>query len=201
VMTAAEVTALTKDATNRAARTLYVQLGIDVLVAVVMLLATTFGTANSWDEFNWKVLGFSLAKTIVSTIGSFVLRRFVDASSVPTPLPPAPVPPPNEDEPDPEDDPNAITNESEGDDPYQPQDVGDPDNPVEPEPGLTLHVEDPDAGEYDGTLPEELDVESPEGPLLADGGVFEDPSQRERSLDMRNPYETPERSMEDKAGE
>lgn len=88
--------ALTEDATNRAVRTAYQQLAIDVGVAVAMLIATTVGTADSWDEFNWKVLGFSVAKTIVATAASFVMRRFMDTSSVPTPLPPSPVPPPAE---------------------------------------------------------------------------------------------------------
>lgn len=91
--------ALTKDATNRAARTLYQQLGIDVLVAIAMFVSTELMSHSDWSEFNWKVLGFSFAKTILSTIASFVMRRFMDASKVPTPLPPAPVPPPNDDNP------------------------------------------------------------------------------------------------------
>lgn len=100
--------ALTKDAVNRAARTAYVQLVIDVGVAVALLLGTYFVNKSNWDEIDWKILGFSLLKTVISTIGSFLLRRFVDPSGIPTPLPPAPVPAPNDDSPKPPADGGAV---------------------------------------------------------------------------------------------
>ena len=94
VLTSEQKSALTEDATNRAVRTAYQQLGIDVLVAVAMFVATTFAVKDGWDEFNWKVLGFSLAKTVIATVAAFVMRRYMDASGIPTPLPPTPVPAP-----------------------------------------------------------------------------------------------------------
>ena len=88
------ITRLTEDATNRAWRTLLVGVAIDVAVAIALVLVTYFSERNSWGEIEWAALGFSLSRSIVQALGAFVLRRFVDASSFPTPLPPAPVPPP-----------------------------------------------------------------------------------------------------------
>jgi hypothetical protein len=85
---------LQADAQNRAWRTFLVSLIIDVGVAITLLLVTTFQDANSWGEIEWTILGFSLAKTVVASAGSFILRRYVDASRIPTPLPPSPVPQP-----------------------------------------------------------------------------------------------------------
>lgn len=93
-LTTQQKAALTEDANNRAVRTFVVQLGIDILVAIVMVLATTFGAADDWSALNWQVLGFSLVKTVIATIGAFVMRRFLDNTSLPTPLPPTPVPEP-----------------------------------------------------------------------------------------------------------
>lgn len=89
-------TRLTEDATNRGWRSLLVALTIDVGVAVVLVLVTYFAEHNSWGELEWAILGFALVKSALQAVGSFVLRRFVDASRFPTPLPPAPVPPPND---------------------------------------------------------------------------------------------------------
>lgn len=89
-------TRLTHDANNRAVRTFIVGLAIDVAVGVALVLTTYFAERNSWGEIEWTILGFSVAKSVVQAVGAFVLRRFVDASRIPTPLPPAPVPPPAE---------------------------------------------------------------------------------------------------------
>lgn len=80
---------LTTDARNRSLRTFLTGLGIDVLVGVVLVLVTTFGTANAWGDLEWTILSFSLGKSVVQAGGAFILRRFLDASRVPTPLPPA----------------------------------------------------------------------------------------------------------------
>lgn len=85
---------LQADAKNRALRTFIVNLVADVAVAIVLLLVTTFQDANSWGDIEWTVLGFSLAKTVVASAGSFILRRYIDPSGIPTPLPPSPVPQP-----------------------------------------------------------------------------------------------------------
>lgn len=87
-------TPLNVDARNRALRSFIVGLAIDVAVAVALLLVNVFGSAQSWDDLDWKIIAFSLGKTLATTIGSYVLRRFADGSAIPTPLPPSPVPPP-----------------------------------------------------------------------------------------------------------
>jgi hypothetical protein len=93
-------TPLTIDAGNRAKRSFIVGLTIDVGVALALVLVNVFTAAGGWDELDWKIIGFSLGKTLVTTAGSYVLRRFVDGSVIPTPLPPTPVPAPA--------DPNAV---------------------------------------------------------------------------------------------
>lgn len=86
--------ALTQDATNRAVRTFLVGLAIDLAVAVATLVLASLDTIT--DAQGLQVFLIALAKTCVSTVAAFVLRRFVDGSRIPTPLPPAPVPEPNE---------------------------------------------------------------------------------------------------------
>jgi hypothetical protein len=93
-------TLLQVDAKNRALRTFLVGLAMDVAVALVLVLVTAFNSADGWGDFEWKVLGFTLGKTLVTTAGSYILRRFVDPSGIPTPLPPAPVPAPADNTPE-----------------------------------------------------------------------------------------------------
>lgn len=90
---------LARDARNRALRTFVQNLAVDVGVAVVLILLPLVQDANSFGDFEWNLIVFSVAKTVVLTVFSFVMRRFMDAGPLPTPLPPAPVPPPNEDRP------------------------------------------------------------------------------------------------------
>jgi len=89
-----QLAALTEDAKNRALRTAMVGLAIDVLVGATLAVTSAFATANGWSDFQWALLGFSVAKSAVQAVGSFIMRRFLDLSSVPTPLPPAPQPMP-----------------------------------------------------------------------------------------------------------
>ena len=81
--------ALKADAKNRALRTLLVNLATDTGVALVLVLVNAFSDANGWGDFDWNILLFTLAKTAIVTAGSFILRRFLDPSGLPTPLPPA----------------------------------------------------------------------------------------------------------------
>jgi len=81
---------LTADAKNRSLRTFLVGLSIDVGVGVTLVFINAFATANDWSDIDWLILSFSLGKSIVQAAGSFILRRFVDASKIPTPLPPDP---------------------------------------------------------------------------------------------------------------
>lgn len=82
---------LSTDARNRSFRTFLNGLTVDVGVALALVLLTATSGANSWSDLEWSLLGFTLAKTGVMTAGSYVLRRYLDASPFPTPLPPAPV--------------------------------------------------------------------------------------------------------------
>lgn len=85
--------ALREDATNRALRTFLQGLAIDILVAVAVLAYTVTSGA---EPIAWAAVGASLIRTSVQTAASYVMRRFLDSSKVPTPLPPSPVPPPAE---------------------------------------------------------------------------------------------------------
>jgi hypothetical protein len=66
------------DAKNRALRTFVVGLAIDVAVAVSVVLITIFADVGSWGEIQWAIIGFTLLKTVLTTIASYILRRFVD---------------------------------------------------------------------------------------------------------------------------
>jgi Na+/melibiose symporter-like transporter len=90
------LTLLKQDAGNRAWRTFLQNIAIDVVVAVVAILVPYFQKANSFGDFEWTVIIFSVVKTIALTAFAFIMRRFLDPSSFPTPLPPAPVAAPNE---------------------------------------------------------------------------------------------------------
>lgn len=82
-------TILVNDARNRALRSFLVGLSIDVAVGIVLVLLVTFKTANGWGDIEWTILSFSVAKSFVQSAGSYILRRFLDPSDLPTPLPPA----------------------------------------------------------------------------------------------------------------
>jgi hypothetical protein len=87
--------ALTADAKNRALRTFLQGLAIDLAVAVAALILANVDSITDRDGL--VLFGIALGKTVVTTAASYVMRRYVDKSSLPTPLPPAPVPEPNED--------------------------------------------------------------------------------------------------------
>ena len=87
---------LTADAKNRGARSLYWGLLIDVIVAVALWAGVDLLAADGWGELEWTILSFSLFKSVVQAVVSFVMRRFGDASKIPTPLPPEPVGEPND---------------------------------------------------------------------------------------------------------
>lgn len=77
------------DAQNRAVRTFVTGLGIDVLVAIALTIIAVFASADGWGTLEWFAISFSFAKSILQAIASYILRRFLDQSGVPTPLPPA----------------------------------------------------------------------------------------------------------------
>ncbi len=91
-------TTLVVDARNRALRTFLQGLGFDVLGALVLLLLPLFTDAQGWGDFDWKLLGFLVIKTVVVTGFSYLMRTVLDRSVVPTPLPPADPGEPDDDE-------------------------------------------------------------------------------------------------------
>ena len=85
-------TPITRDAVNRALRTLWQGLGIDILVAVVLVGGTYLLTADSWGTIEWALLAFSVFKSVIQAIVSYVTRKYIDTSTrlqeskiVPTP--------------------------------------------------------------------------------------------------------------------
>lgn len=77
--------ALKADAGNRALRTFLQNLAIDLGVAVALVVYTTVGSGSDID---WALLGLSILKTVLVTAASYIMRRFGDPSSFPTPTPP-----------------------------------------------------------------------------------------------------------------
>lgn len=77
------------DAKNRALRSFLQGLGIDVLVAIAVTISAVFVSADGWGALEWAALSFSFAKSILQAVASYIMRRFLDSSSVPTPAPPA----------------------------------------------------------------------------------------------------------------
>lgn len=64
------------DAKDRAWRTFIQGLGIDVGVAVVLVLAVAF-TKIEWTPAYWQGLGLSLGRTILQTGVAYLMRVFV----------------------------------------------------------------------------------------------------------------------------
>ena len=85
---------LTIDASNRALRTFLQGLGYAVLAAVVMVLYPVVTGAHSWGDFNWPLIGFALTQAVGTAVLSYLMRKVLDPSGIPTPLPPADPGPP-----------------------------------------------------------------------------------------------------------
>lgn len=81
--------ALAADARNRALRTFLQGLAADVAAAAVLLVLPVFTNASGWQDIDWKILGFLLAKTVVVTGLSYLMRTVLDRSRFPTPTPPS----------------------------------------------------------------------------------------------------------------
>lgn len=65
------------DAKNRAWRTFLPQFVIDVLLAVALVIQDWAGN----DGADWKLLALTVAKTVLTTIATFVLRFAVPPAS------------------------------------------------------------------------------------------------------------------------
>jgi hypothetical protein len=64
------------DARNRSFRSLIQGLALDVGVAVVLILATAF-TSIEWTPQYWKLLGLTLAKSVLQAGASYLMRVLV----------------------------------------------------------------------------------------------------------------------------
>lgn len=74
------------DARNRALRTFLQGLAVDLLAAIALTVHELV-TADAGLPA-WRLLGLAVAKTVLTTAASYVMRAKLDASSFPTPLPP-----------------------------------------------------------------------------------------------------------------
>lgn len=64
------------DAAERSLRSLAQGLALDILVAVVLVLATAVGDIE-WTPTYWKLLGLTLAKSVIQAGVSYLMRMFV----------------------------------------------------------------------------------------------------------------------------
>lgn len=75
---------LKADARNRAFRTFIQGLGVDILVTLVVFITPIIVGADSWSDLpEWKIVAFSLSKTVLTSVASYVMRRFVDTKNGP----------------------------------------------------------------------------------------------------------------------
>lgn len=81
-------TQLKRDAINRMVRTLYQGVGIDILVGIGIALASWVGKDNFLTAEAGLVLVYSVIKSAVQAIASYLMRLKLDSSKVPTPEPP-----------------------------------------------------------------------------------------------------------------
>lgn len=84
---AAPAATLANDAKNRAWRTFLQGLAIDLAVAVGAFVLANVDSIT--DKQGLTLAAITLGKTVATTIASYVMRRFLDPSRIPTPLPPA----------------------------------------------------------------------------------------------------------------
>lgn len=65
-----------RDAAERSVRTLLWGLGLDVAVAVTLVLATAFNTVE-WTPEYWKLLGLTVAKSVLQAGVAYFMRVLV----------------------------------------------------------------------------------------------------------------------------
>ena len=76
-------------AVKRGWQTLLQGLAIDVVVAVALVILATLPALDSWDTLRLQIgiISFTLAKSVVQAIVSWVVRRWFDKSGSSQPLP------------------------------------------------------------------------------------------------------------------
>lgn len=67
---------LRADAKERSLRSLVQGLALDLIVAITLVLATAFNTIE-WTPGYWKLLGLTLAKSVLQALASYLMRVFV----------------------------------------------------------------------------------------------------------------------------
>lgn len=77
---------LTQDAKNRSVRTFVQALVIYIGIAVVPIVQTA--TKDGVDKVQWIVLGYAVLTAALQALLSFLWRRFLDPSRVPSIEPP-----------------------------------------------------------------------------------------------------------------
>ena len=80
---------LRNDAKNRAIRTLYQGLFLDVLIAVGASLSAWLATDPTFEKAAWVALGVAVTKSVLQAVAAWLMRLKLDQSSFPTPLPPS----------------------------------------------------------------------------------------------------------------
>lgn len=94
-MTTDDKQMLVMDSRNRATRVFLVNIIVDAVTALSITIREIMETSPGHD-FSSEIMLTMLGKTLAATVGSYLLRRYGDASGVWTPLPPAPQPEPAE---------------------------------------------------------------------------------------------------------
>lgn len=74
------------DARDRAWRTLAQGVLVDVLIAVGLLFYTAFDEVDGWGGLQWKVLSFTITKSIIMTVVSYVMRLTKEPALSPAPV-------------------------------------------------------------------------------------------------------------------
>lgn len=84
-MTEQEKAVVTADAKNRAWRTFLQNAAWDVVAAVVLLLFPLISNATGWQDVDWKVMGFMVAKTALASFLAYCMRYFKSLNGVAPP--------------------------------------------------------------------------------------------------------------------
>lgn len=81
---------LNTDAKNRAWRSFVQGFAMDLVAALFIWVGPMVSDIESWSDWDTSLIGLLFLKTLILTGFSYVMRRYIDGSSIPTPLPPEP---------------------------------------------------------------------------------------------------------------
>ena len=77
------------DAKNRAVRTVWQSVALDLAVAVAVAVLAWLPDADLSSRTAWLILATAVAKGLLQAAAAFVMRYKIDPSPIPTPLPPS----------------------------------------------------------------------------------------------------------------